>query len=461
MLTRLRIKNFKAWRDTGDVRLAPFTLLFGTNSSGKSSLHQFLLMLQQTAESPDRRRVLHTGDANTPVDLGGYVDLVAGRDVRRALEFELGWTLPKELDVEDVKSGASTSGSRMWFEAKLGASGSAPPKLHVERFRYALNGDGDELVIGLERNADGTYKVTSNGFTPVKTMGRKWPVGQPSHFHGFPDDLQNRFQNLAFVADLTLELEEQLAALAYLGPLRERPVRLYRWSGEEPGHVGWRGERTVEALLAGQSRSFNMKPHRALKPLQVLVAEWLKRLGVIDSFSVKPIGPGREEYEVRVKAPGRAQEVLLTDVGFGVSQVLPVIAQCFYAPPRSTLIFEQPEIHLHPAVQAGLADLFLDAIRARENNAARNVQVIVESHSEHLLRRLLRRVAEGEIEPDALALYCVRPGRTGSEIVPLELDVLGNVLNWPEGFFGDQTTDIIEQTRAARRRRRGATATIG
>ncbi len=73
----------------------------------------------------------------------------------------------------------------------------------------------------------------------------------------------------------------------------------------------------------------------------------------------------------------------------------------------------------------------------------------------------MRRVAEGEIEPDALALYFVKPGRTGSEIVPLELDDLGNVINWPEGFFGDQTTDIIEQTRAARRRRREAAAPDG
>ncbi len=454
MLTRLRIRNFKAWRDTGPIDLAPLTLLFGANSSGKSSLHQFLLMLRQTAESPDRRRVLHTGDANTPVDLGSYTDLVTGRDPRRPLEFELAWDRPTELLVEDVKSQDAISGRRLWFEARIGATGTAPPRLHVERMRYGLVADEDKaLVIGLTRGASGGYKVVAEGFKPVMTMGRKWPVSAPSHFHAFPDDLQNRFQNLEFVADLTLELEDQLAVLAYLGPLREKPVRLYRWSGEEPEHVGWRGERTVEALLAGRQRRFNLKPRYALRPLQVLVADWLLRLQVIDSFEVRPISAGRDEYEVRVKAPGRTQEVLLTDVGFGVSQVLPVITQCFYAQRDSTLIMEQPEIHLHPAVQAGLADLFIAAIGMREDGEPRRLQLIVETHSEHLLRRLLRRVADGTVDPRKLALYVVHPGRSGSSIEPLDVDEYGNVRNWPEHFFGDQTTDLLEQTRAARRRR--------
>ena len=287
------------------------------------------------------------------------------------------------------------------------------------------------------------------------TLGRKWPVSAPSHFHAFPDNLQNRFQNLEFVADLTLSLETELASLTYLGPLREKPGRLYRWSGEEPGHVGWRGERTVEALLAGRQRTFNLKPKHKLKPLQVLVAEWLGELGVIHAFSVKPIGAGRDEYEVRVKAPGQSQEVLLTDVGFGVSQVLPVITQCFYAARDSTLILEQPEIHLHPAVQAGLADLFIDAIDRREDNAPRNLQLIVETHSEHLLRRLLRRIAEGAVDPTRVAMYVVQAGKAGSVIEPLDVDEYGNIRNWPRDFFGDQTIDMVEQSRAARRRRSG------
>jgi predicted ATPase len=457
MLSALRIKNFKGWRDSGRVDLAPLTLLFGTNSSGKSSLHQFLLLLRQTAESPDRRRVLHPGDDNTPVDLGSYTDLINGHDPTRALGFELEWRSPHELVVVDVRTGTRFAAADLRFQAAIRATDATPPRLYVEQMDYELvSEDGERRSFGLKRDTDASYRITTTGYDAVMRMGRKWPVSAPSHFHGFPDDTQSRFQNLEFVADLTYALDEQLSSLAYLGPLRERPERLYRWSGEEPEAVGWRGERTVEALLAGQSRDYRAKHARKAKALQVLVAEWLRKLGVIDAFSVTPIREGRDEYEVRVRAPARTQEVLLTDVGFGVSQVLPVITQCFYATSGSTLIFEQPEIHLHPAVQSGLADLFIEALIARENGTPRNVQLLVETHSEHLLRRLLRRIAEGAVDPDQVAIYVVDAGRTTSTIEPLEVDDYGNVHNWPPDFFGDQTTDMIEQTRAARRRRSAA-----
>jgi len=457
VLTSLQIKNFKAWRDTGRVELAPLTLLFGTNSSGKSSLHQFLLMLRQTAESPDRRRVLHTGDSTTPVDLGGYSDLVTHRDVKRGLEFALEWSRPSALQIQDLKTGARIQGTSLRFDARIGAAGSSPPKPQVESYEYRLTGaDGTQLRLGSHRDEAGNYQVTAEGVSPVRTLGRKWPISPPSHFHGFPDDLRTRFQNLDFAADLTLALDEQLNALSYLGPLREKPGRLYRWSGEEPGHVGWRGERTVEALLSGSGRRFNAAPKRKLRPLEEVVAAWLKQLGLIDSFSVNAIGAGRDEYEVRVRALGGIQRVLLPDVGFGVSQVLPVIVECFYSQPNSTVIMEQPEIHLHPAAQANLADLFIEAISMRENGYPRKVQLIVESHSEHLLRRLLRRVAEGTLDPELVRCYVVSSPRMGSRIEPLEVDGLGNVHNWPADFFGDPTADIVAQSRSARERRRAA-----
>lgn len=455
MLTSLSIQNFKGWKDTGTIGLAPLTLLFGTNSSGKSSLHQFLLMLRQTVESPDRRRVLHAGDESTPVDLGSYSDLIHDRNTDLPLSFELGWLRSRRLDVADVRSDARISGTRMTFNAEIRATDSSPPRVYVENYGYRLIGKDSELHLGSRRESAGKYRVTSAGIAPVMTLGRKWPISSPSHFHAFPDDLPTRFQNLEFAADLTLALEEQLSSLAYLGPLREKPGRLYRWSGEEPSHVGWRGERTVEALLAGRDRSFNLRPKTRLKPLQVIVAEWLQRLGIIESFSVRSIGEGRDEYEVRVIAPGRRQEVLLTDVGFGVSQVLPVVVECFYAPSDSTLILEQPEIHLHPAVQSELADLFVEAVKMRESGVERRTQLIVESHSEHLLRRVLRRISEGSIARTDVAMYFVDSADGRSVIRPLDVDDEGNVHNWPEDFFGDQVTDMVEQSRNSRLRRQG------
>jgi AAA15 family ATPase/GTPase len=95
MLTSLRIRNFKAWKDTGEVRLAPLTVIFGANSAGKSSLGHLLLALKQTALATDRKRALHLGDANSLIDLGTLEDCLYGHDLKSNLEFELKWELPK------------------------------------------------------------------------------------------------------------------------------------------------------------------------------------------------------------------------------------------------------------------------------------------------------------------------------------------------------------------------------
>ena len=122
-----------------------------------------------------------------------------------------------------------------------------------------------------------------------------------------------------------------------------------------------------------------------------MLAYWLKEMDLIHDFSVDRVAERGSIYEVRVQKERGSASVLLTDVGFGVSQVLPVLVLCYYVEEGSTLLFEQPEIHLHPSVQSSLADLFIDVTKHR------NIQIIVESHSEHLLNRLQRRMAEGEV----------------------------------------------------------------
>ena len=178
------------------------------------------------------------------------------------------------------------------------------------------------------------------------------------------------------------------------------------------------------------------------------VAQWLKALGLIHSFALNPIAENRKEYEVRVRQSSHSSWVLITDVGFGVSQILPVLVLCYYTPKGSILILEQPEIHLHPSVQAGLADVFIDAIQTRE------VQIILESHSEHLLRRLQRRIAEEKLKPEDTALYFTDITRSGvSKLQTLEVDVYGNILNWSDNFFGNSTGDLVAMTQAAMQRR--------
>jgi predicted ATPase len=114
---------------------------------------------------------------------------------------------------------------------------------------------------------------------------------------------------------------------------------------------------------------------------------------------------------------------------------------------------EQPEIHLHPQVQAELADVFISAIDARENGKKRNVQLIVESHSEHFLNRLQRRIAEGKLTPDDVAIYFCHRSGSSTELQPLTLDIFGGIENWPENFFGDEMADIAARTLAANERK--------
>ncbi|MBC7447672.1 MAG: DUF3696 domain-containing protein [Hymenobacteraceae bacterium] len=245
-------------------------------------------------------------------------------------------------------------------------------------------------------------------------------------------------------------MERQFHDIYYLGPLREYPGRLYSWAGERPADVGRRGERTVEALLAADvQHDGKLKDPDTNKPHTVTqhVAYWLKRLGLIHSFKLKPIAHNRKEYEVKVQQSPGAAEVALTDVGFGISQVLPVLTLCFYAPAGSTIIFEQPEIHLHPAVQAGLADVFLDAIKQR------GIQIILESHSEHLLHRLQLRIAEEEASVDDLKLYFAQANDGECSLTELDLDEYGNIRNWPKNFFGDSIGDLVKMTQVALKRK--------
>ena len=217
------------------------------------------------------------------------------------------------------------------------------------------------------------------------------------------------------------------------------------------------GRANHRGCLAATGRRLNPGAHRRKEAFQALLARWLKTLGVIEEFAIVPVAEGSDVYEARVRAPGSSETVLLPDVGFGVSQVLPVVVECFYAQAHATIIVEQPEIHLHPAVQSQLADLFIETVRSRERAADRQVQLVLETHSEHLLRRLQRRIAEGVLGPDEVALYFCEGGEQGSILRPLEVDVSGNILNWPRDFFGDQMEDVARQSEMSLRSR-GASA---
>lgn len=440
MLTRLRLQNFKSWPSTGAIRLAPITGFFGANSSGKTSLLQSLLLLKQTADSADRGLALHFGDATTVVNLGDFTSVVYRHDIGNRLFIALDWTLTKPFCVmdaahEDREVAASPDLS---FDTTITALNSATgrmPRVGVVEMGYGVG----KVRFGMRRSEDGKgkYEIFSeNGdFNFVQPRGRPPTVPSPTKCYGFPDQVRAYYQNAGFLSDLELTFEEKLKQIYYLGPLRAYPERTYIWAGAQPTDMGRAGEEAVNAILSSRDRGETISPgyRKRRVTLEQYVALWLQRLGLIAEFNVEPVAEGSQIFQVKVRKVSGGAEALITDVGFGVSQILPVVVLCFYVPEGSTIILEQPEIHLHPAVQAGLADVLIDAYRKR------GVQVLVESHSEHFLRRLQRRIAEAELlSKDEVALYFCEIGEKGSVLIPLELDIFGNISNWPEDFFGDQ-----------------------
>jgi hypothetical protein len=458
MLTSLRIRNFKAWRDTREVRLAPLTVIFGANSSGKSSIGHLLLALRQTALAADRKRALHLGDRNSAIDLGTLKDCLYQHDLNSNLEFELAWNLPKNLQISEKHGGPIThSGNALSLNAVLRADKKEQPQ--VQEFKYELR-KGSKVVLDVSHavNGGGRWKLSSSRYDFVRAVGRQWEVTEPEKFYRVSETSISRYQNADFLAEFALETEKMLSEVRYLGPLREHPQRTYQWSGDTPEDVGQSGGQTVAAILAAQGagRRLNRGKRKTLREFEAFIAGWLKDIGVIHSFSVHPVVEGRKEFEVLLKIHPWSPEVKITDVGFGVSQVLPALVQAFYCRPNSTVWMEQPEIHLHPQVQSFLADVFISAVQACEHGVEKNAQLIVESHSEHFLTRLQRRVAEGLIDPGDVAVYFCRNTKDGAVLEPLGLNLLGEIENWPENFFGDQMTDIAERVKAAMLRKQGA-----
>ena len=411
MITELRVRNFKSWQDTDRLQLAPLTGLFGANNSGKTSILQVLLMLKQTAEhpSPDWNEPLYFGDEESLVNLGSFDDIIHRPTNDPSLSISVFW---KHIGPYSVNS--------LFFSTFIDKKDKQP---HLVESYYTV--DGRDFKI--EWTPQG-YRFKSAhhsiGVNLFRCYGVVNPSGPLEPFLRYQDAFENLFSRVL-----------------YLGPLRQNPRHRYIWEGDHPKGVGQYGEQAISALLSGRVQ---------LSSIDEQIPKWLQRLKLIDSYRLNPISETAQEYEFLVKQYKGGPEVRLTDVGFGVSQVLPVLILCYSAPEGSILILEQPEAHLHPSAQSELGDVLVDVVKNR------NVQIILESHSAFMLHRLQRRIAEEEepISEKDTALYFCQINDGTSEIERLKLDEYGNISNWPQNFFGDDVGDLVEKTKAEMKRRK-------
>ena len=414
MITELRAQNFKSWEDTGKLQLAPLTGFFGANSSGKTSILQVLLMLKQTVERPpDWNEPLYFGNEESLVNLGNFDAVIHGHKRDLSIGISVSWKLPEQIDIAEV------------FTDSLSFSTTVVTKNRLDGFCYTVGEHDFEI-----RHESRGYAFRSPyrpHHSPVVYPFRCYgicsrPSGPTEKFFGFDEAFENLFSRIL-----------------YLGPLREYPRRRYPWEGDHPKGIGQYGEKTISAMLSGRIRRL---------PTDEQIPKWLQRLELIDSYDVQPVSDTGGDYELLIKQHKGGPEVPLTDVGFGVSQVLPVLILCYYAPEGSILILEQPEAHLHPKVQSELADVLIDVVKNR------NIQIILESHSAHLLHRLQRRIAEEQISADDTAFYFCQINDSTSQIERLKVDEYGNIRNWPQNFFGDDMGDLVAKTKAEMQRRK-------
>ena len=241
-------------------------------------------------------------------------------------------------------------------------------------------------------------------------------------------------------------------------------LRLWDYKGWEGGQAvrlapltlfyGWNGTGKTALLQAMCRKGAGAKPRmlqrrlrRGDRELEQILGRWLADMGIVDDFSVVESETEPGAFGLRVKVRGSEGYVPVQQAGAGAQRALLVLVRVFCRMTRAPIHLDHPETYLQPLAESVLGDALLTAVRRR------GTQLFVETHSERLLRRIQRRVAEGKIAKDDVAVYFVDDcdGRPG--LYELVIDEYGNIAHWPRDFFGDEMSDIIAMTQAAEKRR--------
>lgn len=419
MLKEIRIKNFKSLKDTGNLEIKPITLLVGPNSSGKSSIIQFLLLVKQTVESRDIENPLIFN--GTCIQLESYENIIYRNNSEKKLEFEVSFDLTGNFKygVPQVKYSAT-------FCKKDG-------KVSVSCFSITGRGDS-EPGLSILLTKEGNYSVIGkfkNLLEPPFRFLWFYPDFFSTSKHWIIAERKNTSEEVFSDALLFTRFFSELFSkgICYLGPLREYPRRYYPVSGAIMEDVGFKGERTIDVLATAEADILEK------------VQKWIKIFDMAKSMKIEPLKEKKTLVEILLEDPKMELSFNLYDVGFGVSQVLPIIVEGFYAQPGSLILIEQPEIHLHPKLQSEMGDLLIDIARSDK-------KLIIETHSEHLLLRIQRRITEGTLKSNDVAIYFFNYTNDGTRIERIDIDDLGRFKNWPTGFFEEDVEESFAITKA-------------
>ena len=488
----LRLHRFRAFEDSGNCRIAPLTCLVGRNSSGKSSILTALLLLKQ---SIDR---ISMGAKTTPLalhgqycDLGNYYDVVYGHDEEKHIGFD--FTLPMSalqtlvhprsgpivrLDLpENVSGRRSPSRFRLQERlTKLPAQGNISVSLEfktdepfgpsLSRLEIKAAGIGSVNFVrteGEERKVHWrayaielparSIEVTFSGYSFFPFVSQR----QSSYRAAAPRTKERINRFVTATRALFELLGSMLGKIEHVGPFRTPPERRYIFSGFAASRSGTTGEQAVELLIA---ETLLKAPKD--RTLNRAVSFWLAHLGLAKRLSIESIAKQSNLFELTLYRAGVFTTANFADVGFGISQILPVLVQGMLMSPGSIYIVQQPELHLHPDAQAALVDFFIYL-------NAHGVTTLVETHSEYFLVRLRRRLAEGvrpltlgipsetkwtskALSVDAVSVLLTRTERNhGASVSELHIGQGFQFENLPAGFMNQSVEDRLHLLKALRK----------
>lgn len=423
----LFLRDVRSFVGEHRIPIRPLTILVGENSSGKSTILAMLSAL--TKNGLGLTATISFNEA--PYDMGGFDDIrskTAGGDHSKA-GFSIGYTLEK-------RGVANFHALITSFDNRLG--------------QPALSGIEYENEFGLASIAiDWNRQVGSAKLAASKTaahMSVEYPImgnsplvaympvlfllhsgTQDPDFPGNEADARELWQILAPGLD---RLEPSLS----LAPVRSRARRTYDGLGNDFRPEGEHVPLLLAQMLANRS---NGSATRVVSALE----EFGRESGLFRSLSVRQLGEGAADpFQVIVSADGPPAN--LSDVGYGVSQSIPVVVQSVLLSPGQRLLMQQPEVHLHPRAQAALGTLFARLVGTQSK------QMVVETHSDYIVDRVRRAVADGIISKEAVGILFLekREGRT--TVHQIELDDLGNITNAPASyrqFFLDEEIALLSR----------------
>lgn len=419
-LVRMALTNYRCFAKRLDIELRPVTVVLGRNNSGKSALVRAPLVFSTGFRT----------DSPTPLDLDllgeeiidSFTDLIYGGRPHGSIRIEL------EFDEEEEEGGGP---------ALLDATVQNVDEYHLQIISM-LSMQVGESKIRLEWEQNDPH-VDKRLYTVI--ADDRTHLHMPIRFAGLVPMMidwasGNHQPNLSVTRMLNRASKWSLGPVRYLGPFRDRPARRYRLPARMPAEVGPTGEFSALILASDLARSKGQLIQRVNESLTEHVPGW--RVDVVERGGM---------YTIVLKSDNDMLEVNLADTGAGVAQALPILVQRaidIVNPPfgHTLEIVEQPELHLHPAAHAPLADLYLQA--ARQND----LRFLIETHSETFLLRLRRRVAEGVVDPEAVAIYFVENHDATASARRIRLDKDGNVDYWPQGIFSEDYAETRELTSA-------------